>query len=103
MSEKVTPDSTKSNTQKASEGLSGVGDRIAGAVQPGMFEPGPHLTAITNDITEGDKSATQKVGDATRSGGDDASAQGKGILAQAQDTLGNAAQSVQDAVSGNKK
>jgi hypothetical protein len=35
----VQPDSTKSNTEKASESLSGAGDRIAGAVQPGM-----HLT-----------------------------------------------------------
>ncbi|KAJ4297505.1 hypothetical protein N0V90_005397 [Kalmusia sp. IMI 367209] len=85
--EKVTPDSQKSTLDKASEGASGLYDRAAGAVQP-----------------EGDKSATQKVGDATRSGSDEASNQGQGILASAQETLGNAAQSVQDTLSGaNKK
>ncbi|KAF2257136.1 hypothetical protein BU26DRAFT_513844 [Trematosphaeria pertusa] len=82
--EKATPDSQKSTLDQAKEGASGVYDRAAGAVQP-----------------EGNKSATQKVGDATRSGGDDASNQGKGILASTQETLGNAAQSVQDTFSGN--
>lgn len=60
-------------------------------------------TALVDIQAEGNKSATQKVGDATRSGGDSAQNQGQGILGSAQETLGNAAQSVQDAVSGNKK
>ncbi|KAF2689356.1 hypothetical protein K458DRAFT_413644 [Lentithecium fluviatile CBS 122367] len=84
--EKVTPDSQKSTLEQAKEGVTGLGDRAAGAVQP-----------------EGNKSATQKLGDTTRSGGDDASAQGKGVLAQAQESIGNAAASVQDAISGNQK
>jgi hypothetical protein len=105
VSEKVTPDSQKSTTQKASEGVSGLGDRVAGAVQPGTFylHPSLHSSSTNTFIIEGNKSATQKLGDSTRSGGDDASAQGKGVLAQAQETLGNAAQSVQDAVSGQQK
>ncbi|KAK3215025.1 hypothetical protein GRF29_19g1976684, partial [Pseudopithomyces chartarum] len=84
--EKVTPDSQKSTLDKASETASGAYDRAASAVQP-----------------EGDKSTTQKLGDATRGGSDNASNQGKGVLASAQDTIGNAAQSVQDTLSGNKK
>ncbi|KAF2447280.1 chaperone/heat shock protein-like protein Hsp12 [Karstenula rhodostoma CBS 690.94] len=84
--EKVTPDSQKSTLDKASESVSGLGDKAASSVQP-----------------EGDKSVTQKAGDATRSGGDSAQNEGKGVLANAQETLGNAAQSVQDAVSGNTK
>ncbi len=35
--EKVTPDSSKSTTQKASENITGLGDKVASAVQPGMF------------------------------------------------------------------
>ncbi|KAF1977660.1 chaperone/heat shock protein-like protein Hsp12 [Bimuria novae-zelandiae CBS 107.79] len=84
--EKVTPDSQKSTLDKASESVSGVADRAASAVQP-----------------EGNKSATQKAGDATRGGSDNAENQGKGILGSAQESLGNAAQSVQDTVSGSKK
>jgi hypothetical protein len=48
---------------------------------------------------ESNKSTTQQLGDSTRSGND----QGKGVLAQAQDALGNAAQTVQDTISGNNK
>ncbi|KAA8618981.1 chaperone heat shock protein Hsp12 [Pyrenophora tritici-repentis] len=83
--EKITPDSQKSTMDKASESLTGAGDRVAGAVQP-----------------EGQKSAGQKVGDATRSGGDNASSEGKGMMESAQETVGNAAQSVQDTLSGKK-
>ncbi|KAF2659462.1 hypothetical protein K491DRAFT_689332 [Lophiostoma macrostomum CBS 122681] len=84
--EKVTPDSQKSTLDQAKEGASGAYDRAAGAVQP-----------------DSDKSATQKLGDSTRSGSDEASNQGQGILASAQETIGNAAQSIQDTVSGNTK
>lgn len=35
--EKITPDSQKSTLDKAGESLSGAGDRVAGAVQPGRF------------------------------------------------------------------
>ncbi|KAF2177203.1 hypothetical protein K469DRAFT_379398 [Zopfia rhizophila CBS 207.26] len=83
--EKVTPDSQKSTLDQAKEGATGIYDRAAGAVQP-----------------EGDKSTSQKLGDSTRSGTDDASNQGKGVLASAQETLGNAAQSVSDTLSGKK-
>jgi hypothetical protein len=78
-SEKLTPDSQKSTSQKAGENLSGAGDRIAGAVQP-----------------EGQKSTGQKVGDTARSGGDE----GKGVAQQASDAVGNAAQSVSNTLSG---
>ncbi|ORY00373.1 heat shock protein 9/12-domain-containing protein [Clohesyomyces aquaticus] len=84
--EKVTPDSQKSTLDQAKEGASGVYDRAAGAVQP-----------------EGNKSATQKLGDSTRSGGDKASNEGGGVLASAQETVGNAAQSVSDTLSGATK
>ncbi|KAF2794094.1 chaperone/heat shock protein-like protein Hsp12 [Melanomma pulvis-pyrius CBS 109.77] len=84
--EKVTPDSQKSTLDQATETITGLGDRAAGAVQP-----------------QGDKSATQKLGDSTRSGTDDASNQGQGILADAQNVLGNAAQSVSDTLSGTTK
>ncbi|KAF2624151.1 hypothetical protein BU25DRAFT_162393 [Macroventuria anomochaeta] len=85
-SEKVTPDSQKSTTDKIGENVSGAGDRIAGAVQP-----------------EGQKSTGQKLGDATRSGSDETSNQGEGVLKQAQDGLSNAASSVQNALGGNKQ
>ncbi|CAA9959932.1 hypothetical protein CFE70_003373 [Pyrenophora teres f. teres 0-1] len=83
--EKMTPDSQKSTMDKASESLTGAGDRIAGTMQP-----------------EGQKSTGQKLGDATRSGGDNASSEGKGMMESAQESVGNAAQSVQDAFSGKK-
>ncbi|KAF2258247.1 chaperone/heat shock protein-like protein Hsp12 [Lojkania enalia] len=84
--EKVTPDSQKSTLDQAKEGITGAYDRAAGSFQP-----------------EENKSATQKLGDATRSGSDNASNQGKGVLQSAQDTLSDAAQSVQDTISGNNK
>lgn len=49
------------------------------------------------------KSAGQKLGDATRSGGDDASNKSSGVLQQAQDTLSNAGQSISDTLSGGQK
>ncbi|KAJ4991106.1 hypothetical protein SVAN01_03456 [Stagonosporopsis vannaccii] len=85
-SEKITPDSQKSTTDKISENVSGAGDRVASAVQP-----------------EGQKSTTQKLGDTARGGSDDASQQGQGVLKQAQDGLSNAASSVQNALGGGNK
>ncbi|KAL1601047.1 hypothetical protein SLS59_005716 [Nothophoma quercina] len=85
-SEKITPDSQKSTTDKISENVSGAGDRVAGAVQP-----------------EGQKSTGQKAGDTVRGGSDDASKQGQGVLQQAQDGLSNAAGSVQNALGGGNK
>ena len=98
----MTPDSQKSTTQKASENISGLGDKAASAVQPGTAPSlPPHLTLnSTNNTTEGDKSATQKLGDSTRSGGDSAQNQGQGVLGQAQETLSNAGQSISDTLSG---
>lgn len=37
VSDKITPDSQKSYTDKASENVSGAYDQVAGAVQPGML------------------------------------------------------------------
>ncbi|EMD96136.1 hypothetical protein COCC4DRAFT_184352 [Bipolaris maydis ATCC 48331] len=85
-SEKLQPDSTKSNTEKASESLSGAGDRLAGSVQP-----------------EGQKSAGQKLGDMTRSGHDDASNKSSGVMQQAQEGLSNAGQAISDTFSGGQK
>ena len=39
----VTPDSQKSTTDKIGENVSGAGDRIAGAVQPGPYPSSPDL------------------------------------------------------------
>lgn len=75
----VTPDSQKSTFDKASENVSGLGDKAASAVQP-----------------EGQKSTTQKVGDSTRSGGDSAQKEGGGILGSAQEGLQSAGQSISD-------
>jgi len=72
VSEKVTPDSQKSFTDKASENLSGTYDKAAGALQP-----------------DDEKSTTQKIGDSTRSGADDAQNDGKTYLESAQETAGN--------------
>lgn len=103
----MTPDSQKSTTQKASEGASGLGDKVAGAVQPGTLPPISSLHSTwdqeANTVTEGNKSTTQKVGDATRSGGDNAQDQGKGVLGSVQDSLSSAGQAVSDTLSGNKK
>ena len=87
--EKLTPQSQKSTTDKATENVSGIGDKIAGSVQP-----------------EGNKSATQKLGDSTRSGGDSAQKEGGGLLDSASQGLSNAGQSISDtfnSATGQKK
>jgi hypothetical protein len=61
----------------------------------------PSSSFYTADhITEGDKSATQKLGDSTRSGGDSAQKQGGGILDSASKGLSDAGQAVSDTLSG---
>lgn len=100
-SEKVTPDSQKSYTQQASETATGLGDKVAGAVQPGKeLREEVSCIAYSHILQEGDKSATQKFGDATRSGGDDAQSQGQGILGSAQETLGGLANSASETLQG---
>lgn len=64
------------------------------------------LTPMLTPRPEGQKSTTQKLGDATRSGGDDAQNQGQGVLGSVQDGLSNAGQAVTDtfnSATGNKK
>lgn len=99
----VTPDSQKSTTDKIGENVSGAGDRIAGAVQPGQYLHSTLPSTYTDSIAEGQKSTGQKIGDSTRSGTDNASQQGEGYLKQAQDGLSNAAGSVQNALGGGKQ
>ncbi|EOD52325.1 putative chaperone heat shock protein hsp12 protein [Neofusicoccum parvum UCRNP2] len=84
--EKITPDSQKSTLDQAKESITGTYDRAAGAAQP-------------SDT----KSTSQKAADSVRSGSDDASNQSKGILQSAQETVGNAAQTVSDTLTGNTK
>ncbi|APA11571.1 predicted protein [Sclerotinia sclerotiorum 1980 UF-70] len=81
VSEKITPDSQKSTTDKLSENISGGADKAASAVQP-----------------SDQKSTTQQATDKTRSGADDAQNQGKGILGSVSDTISNTASSL----TGNK-
>ncbi len=53
-----------------------------------------------DSIADSQKSTGQKLSDSTRGNADSAQDQGKGVLGQAQETLGNAAQSVSDTLSG---
>ncbi|KAK4980905.1 hypothetical protein LTR66_000661 [Elasticomyces elasticus] len=85
VSDKMTPDSQKSTTEQAKDTASGMYDKAASAVQP-----------------ESQKSTTQKASDTVSGKGGDAESQGKGMMANAQETLGNAAQSVSDTLSGKK-
>jgi len=80
--EKITPDSQKSTTQKASETVTGAVDKGVAAVQP-----------------EGDKSFTQSAGDSTRGTGDSAQSGGKTYLESAQETAGNLANSASETLS----
>lgn len=54
------------------------------------------------DRTEGNKSATQKLGDATRSGSNDTESAGKSYLESASEIASNAATTVSNAASGKK-
>lgn len=54
----------------------------------------------SHSLTEGDKSATQKLSDATGSGANDAESQGKTYLESAQETAGNVASSASETISG---
>ncbi|KAK8250546.1 heat shock protein 9/12-domain-containing protein [Phyllosticta capitalensis] len=85
VTEKVTPDSSKSTLDKAKETLTGTYDRAADAVQP-------------NDS----KSTSQQAADKVRGGSDDASDASKGYVQTAQETVGGLAQSVADTINGKK-
>ncbi|KAK5133119.1 hypothetical protein LTR08_008143 [Meristemomyces frigidus] len=81
------PDSQKSTLEMGQEKAQGAADSVAGTLQP-----------------EGEKSATQKAGDSVSGGSKDASKEGKSMMGSVQETLGNTAQSAQDALGmGNKK
>ncbi|KAF7861490.1 hypothetical protein EAF04_008053 [Stromatinia cepivora] len=82
VSEKITPDSQKSTTDKIGENISGGADKAASAVQP-----------------SDQKSTTQQATDKVRGGADDTQNQGKGILGSVSDTAGNAANTVSDTLS----
>ncbi|KAF2453413.1 heat shock protein 9/12-domain-containing protein [Lineolata rhizophorae] len=84
--EKATPDSQKSTLDQAKESVSGTADRLAGSMQP-------------ND----QKSTQQQIFDSGRGTSDDVSNQSKGYVEQARDTVGGAAQSVADTISGQPK
>lgn len=120
ISDKVTPDSQKSYTEKASENASGAYDKVAGAVQPGQsfvlvffqtydvdyylhfcpltIRSSKHVQLTT--LLDSDKSVTQKAGDSVRSGSNDTQKQGEGLLASAQETVGNAASAASEQVKG---
>lgn len=100
MQEKVTPDSQKSYTEKASENISGTYDKVASAVQPGNLLR-QRFQAILKGLTtfiESEKSTTQKIGDSTRSTADNAQNDGKGMMQSAQETVGNVANAAADNV-----
>ncbi|CAL3964311.1 hypothetical protein PZA11_001703 [Diplocarpon coronariae] len=69
-SEKMTPDSSKTTTEKIGENLTGAGDKVASAVQPSS-----------------EKSTTQKAGDSIRGEGDSAQKQGGGIVDKVTNTV----------------
>jgi len=81
--EKVTPDSQKSYGQIAQEKVTGAADQVAGAIQP-----------------EGEKSTTQKLGDATRGNTNSAEGGAQSYLDTAKQYVGNAAQTVADTLIG---
>lgn len=63
----------------------------------------PYFSAAGAVQPDDTKSTTQKASDSVRGGSDDASQQSKGVLQSAQETIGNAAQSLSDTLSGNTK
>lgn len=44
--EKITPDSQKSTLEQAKEGVTSLGDRAAGAIQPGLSPWSPAFTSL---------------------------------------------------------
>ena len=95
--EKLTPESQKSVTDKASESVTGAYDKAASAVQPGMPRLFPQYLAneaITDYIiTEGDKTFGQNLSDTV--GGTTKPGE-KTYVQQAQDLASNAGTYVQD-------
>merc|ERR1711915_231110 len=80
------PDSQKSGLEQAGDSIKGAADNVAGSVQP-----------------SGEKSATQKASDTVSGSNENASKQGQSVLDSASETVGNAAQSAQDALGLGKK
>merc|ERR1711974_270045 len=80
------PDSQKSMTEKAGDSIKSTADNVAGSAQP-----------------SGEKGVGQKASDAVSGTNNDASKQGQSVLDSASETLGNAAQSAQDALGMNNK
>jgi hypothetical protein len=80
------PDSQKSGLEQAGDSIKNTADNVAGSAQP-----------------SGEKSATQKASDSVSGSSNDASKQGQSVLDQASETVGNAAQSAQDALGMGKK
>ena len=80
------PDSQKSMTEKAGDSIKSTADNVAGSAQP-----------------SGEKGVGQKASDAVSGTNNDASKQGQSVLDSASETLGNAAQSAQDALGMGKK
>ena len=94
--EKITPQSQKSNTDVASEKLTGLGDKAASALQPGKSTK-TLLQRVSVQHTnvpspaDSEKSTTQKLGDSTRGNADSAQKDGASYVDQAKDTLASAA------------
>ncbi|KAI9788864.1 MAG: hypothetical protein M1816_006528 [Peltula sp. TS41687] len=77
--DKVTPDSSKSTTEKLSDNVSGATDKVTGALQP-----------------ESEKSTTQKLSDSTRGSADSAQNKGGSAVDSVKDTVSNLAQGASD-------
>ncbi|KAI4176863.1 MAG: hypothetical protein LQ343_000720 [Gyalolechia ehrenbergii] len=75
----LTPDSQKSTTEQGTEKLTSLGDKAAGAVQPGDS-----------------KSTTQELGDKSRSGFDSTQDTAKSYANQASDAASNATNKVSE-------
>ena len=102
LSEKMTPDSQKSTTDKLSENVSGTVDKGMQKVQPGMFSSPSSLLRwplSADHVVDSEKSTGQKLTDTGRSGADSAQKEGKSWTQAASDTGSNLAKSAQDTLS----
>ena len=88
--EKLKPDSQKTYTEFATDKATGLADKAAGAVQPGMFTIDLTMLAATDLKIEGEKSTTQKMSDSTRGTADDAQDGGASLLDQAKGVASSA-------------
>lgn len=102
LGDKMRPDSQKTTTEKVGDTASGMGDRVARAVQPEYVINCPAVVStinVTDTRDSSQKSTTQKMGDTMRSGSDSASGQSKGMAQSVSDMASNAAQGVKDTMS----